>query len=77
MKTPPFLPSQHAADSGQNAPLLRTIRDTGRQLAVSRRTIERLIAQGELESVGAGKLRRVLHESIVAYINRHRNNEGA
>jgi len=40
-----------------------------------RRTVERLIEQGELATVGMGKLKRVPYDSIVAYQNRHRNDE--
>lgn len=72
-----MLPPQRVADSEQVAPLQYKIEDTARLLSVSRRTVERLIAQGELETVGRGKLRRVLYSSILAYIERHRNDEAA
>ncbi len=66
---------QRLTDSGQVAPLQYKIEDTSRLLSVSRRTVERLIASGELSTVGAGKLKRVPYDSIVAYQNRHRNDE--
>jgi excisionase family DNA binding protein len=70
-----LLPPQRVAGTDQVAPLQYTINDTARLLAVSRRTIERLIARGELASVGSGKLKRVPYDAIVAYQLRHRNNE--
>jgi hypothetical protein len=36
-----------------------------------------LIAVGELATVGLGRLRRIPYDSIVAYLNRHRNDEAA
>jgi len=48
-----------------------------RRRNVSRRTVEWLIEQGELATVGMGKLKRVPYDSIVAYQNRHRNDEAA
>lgn len=68
-----LLPPQKVADSKQLAPLLYRIEDAARLLAVSRRTVERLIACGELESVGTGRLRRIPYDTIVRYIDRHRN----
>lgn len=68
-----MLPQQRVADSDQVAPLQYKIEDAARLLAVSRATILRLIARGELASVGQGKLKRVPYDSIVAYQNRHRN----
>jgi excisionase family DNA binding protein len=70
-----LLPPQRVADTDQVAPLQYSINDTARLLAVSRRTIERLIARGELASVGTGKLKRVPYDSIVGYQHRHRNDE--
>lgn len=64
---------QRVADSEYVAPLQYSIKDTARLLAVSRRTVERLIERGELATVGTGKLKRVPYDSIVAYQNRHRN----
>lgn len=72
-----LLPPQRVADSDQVAPLQYKIDDAARLLAVSRATIVRPIARGELASVGQGKLRRVPYDSIVAYQNRHRNDEAA
>ena len=77
MQTPllRLIPPQKVADSDQIAPLQYKIEDTARLLSVSRRTVERLIVQGELATVGRGKLRRVPYDAIVAYQNRHRNDE--
>jgi excisionase family DNA binding protein len=68
-----LLPPPKVADSDQVAPLQYKIVDAARLLAVSRRTIERLIRRGELETVGQGRLLRIPYDSIVAYQNRHRN----
>jgi excisionase family DNA binding protein len=72
-----LLPPQRVANSDQIAPLQYSIKDTARLLSVSRRTVERLIAAGELATVGTGKLKRVPYDSIVAYQNRNRSNEAA
>jgi excisionase family DNA binding protein len=70
-----LLPPQKVADSDQVAPLQYSILDTARLLSVSRRTVERLIAQGQLATVGRGRLKRIPYDSIIAYQNRHRNDE--
>jgi excisionase family DNA binding protein len=72
-----LLPPQRVADSEQIAPLQYTIADTARLLSVSTRTVKRLIAAGELATVGQGRLKRIPYDSIVAYLNRHRNAEVA
>lgn len=66
---------QKVAGCEEIAPLQFTINDTARLLSISPSTVRRLIAQGELASVGYGKLRRVPYDSILAYLNRHRNVE--
>ena len=71
-----LLPPQRVADSDQIAPLQYRIDDAARLLAVSRRTVLRLIAKGELATVGKGRLLRLPYDSIVAYQNRHRNDTG-
>ena len=48
-----------------------------RLLSVSTRTVKRLIAAGELATVGQGRLKRVPYDSIITYQNRHRNEEVA
>jgi excisionase family DNA binding protein len=68
-----LIPPQRVADSDQVAPIQYSIMDTARLLSVSRRTVERLITQGELATVGTGRLKRVPYDSIVAYQQRHRN----
>jgi excisionase family DNA binding protein len=72
-----LLPPQKVADSQQIAPLQYRIEDTARLLSVSTRTVKRLIARGELATVGQGRLKRVPCDSIIAYQNRHRNDEAA
>jgi excisionase family DNA binding protein len=72
-----LLPPQRVADSEQIAPLQYRLSDVARLLAVGRRTVDRLIEKGELATVGQGHLKRVPYDSIVAYLNRHRNDEEA
>jgi excisionase family DNA binding protein len=72
-----FSPPQRVVGGNQLAPLQYTIKDTARLLSLSRRTVERLIARGELATSGQGKLKRVPYDSIVAYQNRHRSDEAA
>jgi excisionase family DNA binding protein len=72
-----LLPPQKVADSEQIAPLQYTIADTARLLSVSIRTVKRLIAKGELATVGQGRLKRVPFDSIMAYQNRNRNEQAA
>ncbi len=40
------------------------------KLGVSRRTVERLIARGELPSLTIGQLRRIPENSLVSYVAR-------
>jgi excisionase family DNA binding protein len=68
---------QRVAGSDQVAPLQFKIEDTARLLSVSRRTVERLIEQGELATVGTGRLKRIPFDSIAAYQVRHRSDEAA
>jgi excisionase family DNA binding protein len=68
-----LLPPQKIADSKQLAPLQYTVEDTARLLSLSKRKVYQLIATGELESVGTGRLRRIPYDTILAYLHRHRN----
>lgn len=65
---------QRVTESQQVTPLVYSMRDTARLLGgMSMRTVDRLIARGELVSIGQRKLRRVTYASILAYIDRNRN----
>ena len=55
----------------QFEPLQVTVREAGRLLSYDTRTISRLVARGELEVVGQGRLRRVPLSSLLAYQQRH------
>lgn len=66
---------ERVVNRDQVGPLQYTICDTARLLSISRRTVERLIMCGELDTVGSRRLKRVPYDSIVAYQNRHRNEE--
>jgi excisionase family DNA binding protein len=72
-----LLPPQKVADGEQVGPLQYRLDDAARLLAISRRTIDRLVEKGELATVGQGHLKRIPYDSIVAYLNRHRNDEEA
>jgi excisionase family DNA binding protein len=52
-------------------PLQVKVKDAAALLSYCRRTIENLIAQGELKAVGTGRLRRVTMASIEEYQERH------
>jgi len=68
-----LLPPQKVADSDLVAPLQYSIKDTARLVSISVRSVERLIAKGELGCVGRHKLRRVPLVDILAYQERNRN----
>ena len=59
--------------SAEPAPLVHRLPVVGRMLGgLSRRTVSNLIAAGELTAVPVGATRMVLHESVVAYLERQR-----
>lgn len=64
-------PSTPLAPGAENQPLLVSILRAAEMLAMSRRTVERLITAGELDAVGLGRLRRVTYASILRYIRRN------
>lgn len=55
-----------------SAPLLHDKPDAADQLAVSERVLERLIRDGEIETVKIGRRRLVPHAALVDYIERLR-----
>lgn len=61
-----------SSQNPDNQPLLVSIVRAGELLSMSRRSVERLIAKGELIAVGLGRLRRVSYISLLGYIERHR-----
>lgn len=52
-------------------PLQHTLTTAAALLSVSKRTLERMISRGEIRSTGRGKLRRVPHADLVAWIDRN------
>lgn len=58
------------------SPLLHRPEDAARLLQVSRSELYLMLASGEIESVKIGKLRRVPHEALVAYVARLRSSAG-
>lgn len=55
------------------ARLLYAIPDAADQISVSARVLERLIADGEVESVKVGRRRLVPHDALTDYIERLRD----
>lgn len=53
-------------------PLQVSVATAALLLDYSKRTVRRLIAKGDLETVGQGRLLRILMASILAYQRRHR-----
>lgn len=72
-----LLPPQKVADSELIAPLQYKVKDAARLMQFSRNTVLRLIRRGELATVGQGRLLRIPYDSILAYQNRHRNDQEA
>jgi excisionase family DNA binding protein len=54
---------------------LYTAAEAAEQLGVSRSTVYELLASGELESICIGRLRRVPHDALVAYVGRLRGGQ--
>ena len=54
-------------------PLVYTIPQAAQQLAVSERTLARLVAEGQIETVKIGRNRRVPAEALDDYIKRLRS----
>lgn len=52
-------------------PLQVTLAEAGRLLAYDIRTVYRLIARGELSTIGRGHLRRISMQSLRKYQERH------
>jgi excisionase family DNA binding protein len=58
-----------------SVPLLVTYAEAARLLGkVSTRHVERLVSARKLRAVGRGKARRVVYQSILAYIDREAGN---
>lgn len=53
--------------------LLYAIPDAADQISVSARVMERLISDGEVESVKVGRRRLVPHDALTDYIDRLRD----
>jgi excisionase family DNA binding protein len=59
-------------DSAKIIPFAVKLQEAADSLGYCKRTIERLVRRGKLETIGSGKMRRVLYASILAYIERER-----
>lgn len=55
--------------------LLHTTAEAADQLGISRSMVYELLASGELESICIGRLRRIPHEALVAYVGRLRGGQ--
>lgn len=69
---PPVDPSGGGTDGGPDR-LLVTVEEAARMLAVSQRTVERLLADDRLPSVTIGRARRIHRDDLDAFLDRHRN----
>lgn len=67
-----YIASRVAASPDTGMPVLVTIAHAAEILACSDSTIRRLGRKGELSITGRRGLPRVEHDSILAYISRHR-----
>lgn len=47
-----------------------TLPEAGRRLGVSRHTVARMVAAGELPAISVYGLRRITHQAILDYLNR-------
>ena len=54
-------------------PLTVTVTEAGRQLAISRRTVYKLMDSGELASIKIGRARRITRQAIADYLERQQN----
>lgn len=59
-------------DGPTHPPILHTPDAAARELSVSRTAVFQLIRDGQLESIKVGRLRRVPHAALVAYVDRMR-----
>lgn len=50
-------------------PLVYSFRDVARMLSCSTTSVGRLVAKGKLRAVGNGRAKRVLADSVTAYVN--------
>lgn len=69
-------PSSLGADAGPVSPSdaarLMTVTEVAKKLQVGRGTVYRLLAEGQIDSVSIGRLRRVTPEQLEAYVGRLR-----
>jgi excisionase family DNA binding protein len=61
-------PPRFDPDGDPGEPLCMTYDQAALLLAVSKRTIERLVACGELPTVDVGSCRRIARDDLVAYV---------
>jgi excisionase family DNA binding protein len=54
--------------------LLLTVSEAARQLGIGRSLLYELLADGQVESIHVGRLRRIPADALTAYIDRQRQN---
>jgi excisionase family DNA binding protein len=67
---------QPAVAAATDAPLLCTIREAARLLAVGVSTVNELVARAELESIKIGGSRRVTRAGVEKYVRRLAGGDG-
>ena len=58
----------------QGQRLLLTVSEAARQLGIGRSLLYELLAEGQVESIHVGRLRRIPIDALAAYIDRQRPN---
>jgi len=68
---------QQYLEVGEEAPDLLRVPQVAERLGVSPKTVWRLVAAGEIESVKIGRARRIAPEDIAAYVAGLRQDAGS
>jgi excisionase family DNA binding protein len=65
-------PNERVRDSGEIAPVLLTVVEAARALAVGRTTLYELIRSGDLEAIRIGRSTRIPVDAIGTFVERQR-----
>jgi len=68
-------PHERARGSSEIAPVLLTVAEAGRALALGRTTVYELIRSGELEVIRIGRSTRIPVDAIAAFVDRQRREQ--
>jgi excisionase family DNA binding protein len=74
-RTQPTDLDERARGNSEIAPVLLTVAEAGRALAVGRTTIYELIRNGELEVIRIGRSTRIPVDAIAAFVERQRRQQ--